>query len=82
MASHKRLHVLGQLRRRRHRRAFDQDRHHNYVGPREARGHFEAHEVEGIVQPSSPGRIARFEPLAANDDQHHPAGAQRALRWL
>jgi hypothetical protein len=76
VAARERLHVLGHLRRGRHRRAFDQDGHDKNVGPREARGYLEADEVEWIFQPPAPGCVACIEPLAADDDQHHLADGE------
>ena len=73
MAPRQRTDVLGQFAGGWHRRALDQHRHDEDVGPRQSRGNLESHEVVGLVEPPAAGHVAGAGPFPPDDRQHHAA---------
>jgi hypothetical protein len=80
VALRKRAQLVGQLRFGGHRRAIEQQRHHDHASCKAA-GHLFAHQVVRVAQPRR-GAFALALPALADQHQQHLRFAHRALDHL
>jgi len=64
-----------------HRRAFDQDGHHEYLAAQRGLD-LQPNEVVRIIEPAPAFIVARVEPIAPDHDDEHLAGVDRAGKGL